>query len=55
MKNDNVIYDIIHELNVGEENKKSILEDLNNDPDYLDELIRFVCMIANDGCIAISC
>ena len=42
MKNDNVIYDIIHELDVGKDDKKSIIEDLNNDPDYLEELIKYV-------------
>ena len=42
MKNDNVIYDIIHELDVGEDDIKSIIEDLNNDPDYLEELIKYV-------------
>ena len=42
MKNDNVIYDIIHELDVGEDDKKSIIEDLNNDPDYLEELMKYV-------------
>jgi len=42
MKHDNVIYDIIHDLDVSEEDKALIIEDLNNDTDYLDELIRFV-------------
>ena len=42
MKNDNIIYDIIHDLDVGEEDKKSIIEDLNNDPDYLETLIKYV-------------
>ena len=42
MKNDNTIYDIIHDLDVSEEDKKSIIDDLNNDPDYLEELIKFV-------------
>jgi len=42
MKHDNIIYDIIHDLDVGEDDKKTILEDLNTDPDYLEELIKFV-------------
>ena len=42
MKNDNIIYDIIHDLDVGEEDKKSIIEDLNKDTDYLEKLIKFV-------------
>ena len=42
MKNDNIIYDIIHELDVEEDDKELIIEDLNNDTDYLEELIRFV-------------
>ena len=42
MKNDNIIYDIIHDLDVGEDDKKSIIEDLNKDTDYLEELIRYV-------------
>ena len=42
MKNDNIIYDIIHNLDVGENDKKVIMEDLNNDTDYLKELIKFV-------------
>ena len=42
MKNDNIIYDIIHELDVAEEDKKAIIADLNNDPDYLERLIRYV-------------
>ena len=42
MKNDNIVYDIIHDLDVGEDDKKSIIEDLNKDTDYLKELIKFV-------------
>ena len=42
MKNDNIIYDIIHELDVEEDDKELIIEDLNKDTDYLEELIRFV-------------
>ena len=42
MKNDNIIYEIIHDLDVGEYDKKVIIEDLNKDTGYLEELIRFV-------------
>ena len=42
MKNDNVIYDLIHDFDVGEDDKKSIIEDLNKDTDYLEKLIKFV-------------
>ena len=42
MKNDNILYDIIHHLDVGEDDKRRIIEDLNNDPDYLERLIKFV-------------
>ena len=31
MKHDNTIYDIIHDLDVSEDDKKRIIEDLNND------------------------
>ena len=42
MKHDNVIYDSIDDLDVGEDDKRSIMEDLNNDPDYLEKLLKHV-------------
>ena len=41
MKDDKVIYDIVHGLVVGED-KKSIIDDLNNYPDYLEKLPKYV-------------
>ena len=42
MKHDKVIYDNVHGLVVGEKDKKAIMEDLNNDPDYLEKLPKYV-------------
>ena len=42
MKHDNIIYDIIHNFDVAEDDRQLIIEDSNNDTDYLEQLIRFV-------------
>ena len=42
MKYDNTIYDLIHGLDVSDEERSLIIDELKNNPSYLDKLISFV-------------